>query len=138
MTITYFTSKETTVSTTLIPVASTSTVTRTQSLESANRIRTQRARFKAELIHVGGRDGRYILADAIDQMPDWLAAADVWTVVGWAPQERGGYRREPFVDQILTTVGVKSKRRLRELSDRQRGLVADLLRGIGANQKKAA
>lgn len=125
-------------STTLVPFESTSDATRTRSLETANRTRTQRARLKAELIHVGGRDGRHILAGAIEQMPDWLAAADVWTVVGWAPQDRGGYRDRPFVDQILATVGVKSKRRLRELSERQRGLLADLLRGIGGNQKKKA
>jgi hypothetical protein len=110
-------------------------LTRATAFAEATRIKTLRRDLKAGMRQVGPSEGRYILADAIETMPDWLESADVWKILEWAPQGQGC---PPFVDRICAAAGVRSMRRLRQLSPRQRVLVAGLLRDVGVPEQVAA
>jgi hypothetical protein len=110
-------------------------VQRHDALRVARRVKDQRAQLAGEIRQAHPAEGRHILADAIDEMPDWLETIDVWNLINWA---KVGVGFQPFRDWMLARVGVKTMRRLRELSPRQRAMLAELLRGVDADRKTAA
>src|SRR5881397_2654770 len=95
---------------------------RDTALASANRIRFRRADFKTELAQLGRYDGCAVLADAIEDLPDWLAGADAVKVLGWAPYVGAGK-----AESMSSRTGASGRqRRLRELSPRQRRVIVKL------------
>lgn len=107
---------------------------RDTALAHANRIRFRRADFKTELTQLGRFDGCAMLADTIEELPEWLASADVLTVLSWAPWV--GLER---AEGIYARAGASGRqRRLRELSPRQRRVIVKLLRDRARGERVAA
>lgn len=103
-------------------------------LAEANRIRFRRADFKKEITQLGRFDGCELLADMIEELPDWLAGADVLTVIGWAPYVGAGK-----AETIYARTGAQARqRRLRDLSPRQRRVIVRLLRARACGVRVAA
>lgn len=102
---------------------------RTDGLKAANRIRAQRAQLRGEVKMRSPEQGRYVLADAVEDMPDWLETIDVWELLTWAPGQAGV---SPSVliraDQWMVKAGTRGRPRLSALSKRQRSVLAECLR----------
>jgi hypothetical protein len=90
---------------------------------AALRIRIQRATLRREIIELGRKQGNALLADAIEELPDWLARADALTAIGW------GFRvGDDKADEIYGRSGARFRKRLCELTPRQRHVIGDALR----------
>lgn len=87
------------------------------------RVRVQRATLRHEITELGRKQGNALLADAIEELPDWLARADALTVIGW------GFRiGDDKADEIYGRSGARFRKLLCELTPRQRHVIADAVR----------
>lgn len=110
-------------------------------LQQANRIKRQRLALKREITGLSFSEGCWLLADAIEEMPDWLAGQDALAVLTWPTGLGPKGRRHTGHDgaeHLYLATGAKGRRLLRELTLRQRTLLADRLRGMAAERAQAA
>jgi hypothetical protein len=114
-----------------------SVVTRNLALDRANQVRLQRAHLHGDLHALPYQEARALLADAIDTSPDWLASVDVYLLLKWVPR-----LRRVTVVEWLNQAGLSERRQLRQVTERQRKLLCELLRGertsTAVNQREGA
>lgn len=100
---------------------------RHEALREANRVKRQRYRLQVDAKQAMVVDGlpaaRALVADALVECPEWLAAADALDVLRWAP--RVGPRE---ADRLYALMGLQGRYRVGELTPRCRAVLADGLR----------
>ena len=101
-----------------------SVVTRDLALDRANQVRLQRAHLHGDLHALPYQEARALLADAITTSPDWLASVDVYLLLKWVPR-----LRRVTVLEWLDQAELSERRQLRQVTERQRKLLCELLRG---------
>jgi hypothetical protein len=87
-------------------------------------IRTHRGEARRNIAQLPLSDARSVLADLLEENPDWLATAFIDVVLLWP--------RRMHHDQawhLIWSIGCHKRRAVGELSDRQRALLIGYLRG---------
>ena len=90
---------------------------RTIALRQANRVRTKRAELKGQL-----HDRTVRLQDVLAAPADYLATAEVFDLLVAAPKI-GPVKAA----RLLTTAGISQAKTISQLTERQRGLLIELL-----------
>jgi hypothetical protein len=97
-------------------------------LRRAKAVRLPRREWRRGLRVLDSRAACAMLADTIEQLPDWLASAYVDDLLDWCPR----LQRRTIL-RWLAEIDVHQKRQLCELTERQRKLLCDLLHKRAGN-----
>lgn len=103
-----------------------------RALREANRIRYARAALRRETAALPYGQGRALVADVLENPPEFVLTARVFDVLRWPRYLGPGHARS-----ILALAGCSDLRRVSELTERQRGVLAERLRA-GAREAVAA
>lgn len=99
-----------------------------RNLGEAQRVRRMRAGLRAELRRVPARERPALLADAVEELPGWLAGARVPGVLEWAWEGRVVACRE--AERLYALTGARREHALGELTVRQRAVLVAGLRAL--------
>jgi hypothetical protein len=92
-------------------------------LNQANRIRLKRAKDRRDIQSLPRREAMGVCADILETLPDhWQSATSMWLLQ--SVKRVGRF----YALSILRRAGIPETRRLCELTERQRGVLADVLR----------
>lgn len=112
----------------MTPTATSRTSQRQNALDRANVARHKRCELKHELHALNSHDGCDLLAGLLLSLPVWLENAKVDEVLDW-PCRIGPVRVRKWLNDERFGLSRPHGKKLAGLSERQRGLLAGLLRG---------
>lgn len=110
---------------------------RAVALELANQVRMKRARERAHVRMMSRAESCAVVADVLSEVPDWAASMRVFELLLWARTAPGRRIGQSQVRMMMVQAHIANGlRRLRELSPRQREVLAAELRAFAERSER--